>query len=179
MFVTVKSGDTEMSPVCVTWFKQQSRNLIKPLRLRSWLNFSQLQKIKRYLTIFWSSHMNSHIFLLSVFQGSCFSCFFKYKRGSFSLGLWWRIFFFLFLRNNHNSSQQQVLLDAPVQLSQISADTGNNFKSYSVYMCVYFCTFTSISTEPSVFCSDSAAKDVQGIWMMKRPQNTVSHKILD
>uniref|UniRef100_A0A3Q1J9G6 ATP-binding cassette sub-family F member 3 n=1 Tax=Anabas testudineus TaxID=64144 RepID=A0A3Q1J9G6_ANATE len=44
--------------------------------------------------------------------------------------------------NNHNSSQKQMLLDAPVQLSQISVDT------------------------------DSAAKDVQGIWMMKRPQNT-------
>ncbi|XP_072247937.1 ATP-binding cassette sub-family F member 3 [Leuresthes tenuis] len=44
--------------------------------------------------------------------------------------------------NNHNSSQRQVLLDAPVQLSQISVD------------------------------SVSAATDVQGIWMMKRPQNT-------
>ncbi|GLD68634.1 ATP-binding cassette sub-family F member 3-like isoform X1 [Lates japonicus] len=44
--------------------------------------------------------------------------------------------------NNHHGSQKQVLLDAPVQLSQISAD------------------------------NVSAAKDVQGIWMMKRPQNT-------
>nr|XP_046244116.1 ATP-binding cassette sub-family F member 3 [Scatophagus argus] len=44
--------------------------------------------------------------------------------------------------NSHHGSQRQVLLDAPVQLSQISADTV------------------------------SAAKDVQGIWMMKRPQNT-------
>ncbi|XP_047195494.1 ATP-binding cassette sub-family F member 3 [Hippoglossus stenolepis] len=44
--------------------------------------------------------------------------------------------------NNHHGSQRQVLLDAPVQLSQISSDT------------------------------DSAAKDVQGIWMMKRAQNT-------
>ncbi|XP_029027749.1 ATP-binding cassette sub-family F member 3 [Betta splendens] len=43
---------------------------------------------------------------------------------------------------NHNAAQKQVLLDAPVQLSQISADT------------------------------DSAADDVRGIWMMKRPQNT-------
>ncbi|KAM4566695.1 ATP-binding cassette sub-family F member 3 [Odontesthes bonariensis] len=44
--------------------------------------------------------------------------------------------------NNHRSSQRQVLLDAPVQLSQISV-------------------------EPV-----SAATDVQGIWMMKRAQNT-------
>ncbi|KAM4628304.1 ATP-binding cassette sub-family F member 3 [Polymixia lowei] len=44
--------------------------------------------------------------------------------------------------NNCHTSQRQVLLDAPVQLSQISAD------------CV------------------SAVKDVQGIWMMKRAQNT-------
>ncbi|XP_041655477.1 ATP-binding cassette sub-family F member 3 [Cheilinus undulatus] len=44
--------------------------------------------------------------------------------------------------NNHHGSQKQVLLDAPVQLSQISAD------------------------------NECAAKDVQGIWMMKRPQNT-------
>ncbi|XP_039987066.1 ATP-binding cassette sub-family F member 3 isoform X2 [Xiphias gladius] len=44
--------------------------------------------------------------------------------------------------NNHHGAQKQVLLDAPVQLSQISADTV------------------------------SAAVDVQGIWMMKRPQNT-------
>uniref|UniRef100_A0A3Q1C9W2 ATP-binding cassette sub-family F member 3 n=1 Tax=Amphiprion ocellaris TaxID=80972 RepID=A0A3Q1C9W2_AMPOC len=44
--------------------------------------------------------------------------------------------------NNHRGTQKQVLLDAPVQLSQISAD------------------------------NVSADKDVQGIWMMKRPQNT-------
>ncbi|XP_037533664.1 ATP-binding cassette sub-family F member 3 [Nematolebias whitei] len=44
--------------------------------------------------------------------------------------------------NNHRQSQKQMLLDAPVQLSQMSAD------------------------------SVSAVKDVQGIWMMKRPQNT-------
>ncbi|XP_041850309.1 ATP-binding cassette sub-family F member 3 [Melanotaenia boesemani] len=44
--------------------------------------------------------------------------------------------------NNHHSSQKQVLLDAPVQLSQVSAD------------------------------SVLASQDVQGIWMMKRPQNT-------
>ncbi|KAM9358745.1 ATP-binding cassette sub-family F member 3 [Symphorus nematophorus] len=44
--------------------------------------------------------------------------------------------------NNHHGSQRQVLLDAPVQLSQISADNG------------------------------TAAEDIQGIWMMKRPQNT-------
>uniref|UniRef100_A0A3Q1F871 ATP binding cassette subfamily F member 3 n=1 Tax=Acanthochromis polyacanthus TaxID=80966 RepID=A0A3Q1F871_9TELE len=49
---------------------------------------------------------------------------------------------FLFFRNNLHGSQKQVLLDAPVQLSQISAD------------------------------NVSADKDVQGIWMMKRPQNT-------
>ncbi|XP_029922411.1 ATP-binding cassette sub-family F member 3 [Myripristis murdjan] len=46
------------------------------------------------------------------------------------------------LKLNSPSSQKQVLLDAPVQLSQISANT------------------------------DSDAKDVQGIWMMKRNQNT-------
>uniref|UniRef100_UPI003AAF8042 ATP-binding cassette sub-family F member 3-like n=1 Tax=Centroberyx gerrardi TaxID=166262 RepID=UPI003AAF8042 len=44
--------------------------------------------------------------------------------------------------SNCHSSQHQVLLDAPVQLSQISADT----------VC--------------------ATNDVQGIWMMKRSQNT-------
>ncbi|XP_069566598.1 ATP-binding cassette sub-family F member 3 [Brachyistius frenatus] len=44
--------------------------------------------------------------------------------------------------NNHHGSQRQVLLDAPVQLSQISSDN----------VC--------------------AAEDVQGIWMMKRSQNT-------
>ncbi|CAJ1066383.1 ATP-binding cassette sub-family F member 3 [Xyrichtys novacula] len=44
--------------------------------------------------------------------------------------------------NNHHGSQKQVLLDAPVQLSQISAD------------------------------NVTAAEDVKGIWMMKRPQNT-------
>ncbi|XP_054452250.1 ATP-binding cassette sub-family F member 3 [Anoplopoma fimbria] len=44
--------------------------------------------------------------------------------------------------NNHHGTQRQVLLDAPVQLSQISAD------------------------------SVCAAEDVQGIWMMKRGQNT-------
>ncbi|MEQ2263855.1 ATP-binding cassette sub- F member 3, partial [Xenotaenia resolanae] len=44
--------------------------------------------------------------------------------------------------NNHHHPQKQVMLEAPVQLSQMSAD------------------------------SVSAAKDVQGIWMMKRPQNT-------
>ncbi|XP_070761674.1 ATP-binding cassette sub-family F member 3 [Enoplosus armatus] len=44
--------------------------------------------------------------------------------------------------NNHRGSQRQVLLDAPVQLSQISAD------------------------------NVTAADDVQGIWMMKRSQNT-------
>uniref|UniRef100_A0A672ZAC0 ATP-binding cassette sub-family F member 3 n=1 Tax=Sphaeramia orbicularis TaxID=375764 RepID=A0A672ZAC0_9TELE len=43
---------------------------------------------------------------------------------------------------NCHGAQQQVLLDAPVQLSQMSTDT------------------------------NSAAKDIQGIWMMKRPQNT-------
>ncbi|MEQ2204088.1 hypothetical protein XENOCAPTIV_007686, partial [Xenoophorus captivus] len=46
--------------------------------------------------------------------------------------------------NNHHHPQKQVMLEAPVQLSQMSAD------------------------------SVSAAKDFQGIWMMKRPQNTVS-----
>ncbi|RVE65351.1 hypothetical protein OJAV_G00134850 [Oryzias javanicus] len=45
--------------------------------------------------------------------------------------------------NNRRGPQRQVLLDAPVQLSQISAE------------------------------SVSAANDVQGIWMMKRPQNTM------
>ncbi|XP_023817717.1 ATP-binding cassette sub-family F member 3 isoform X2 [Oryzias latipes] len=45
--------------------------------------------------------------------------------------------------SNHRDPQRQVLLDAPVQLSQISAESG------------------------------PAAKDVQGIWMMKRPQNTM------
>ncbi|KAK5868139.1 hypothetical protein PBY51_009179 [Eleginops maclovinus] len=44
--------------------------------------------------------------------------------------------------NNHHGNHRQVLLDAPVQLSQISAD------------------------------SVCAAEDVQGIWMMKRGQNT-------
>ncbi|XP_058489039.1 ATP-binding cassette sub-family F member 3 [Solea solea] len=44
--------------------------------------------------------------------------------------------------NNHHGTQRQVLLDAPVQLSQISADIV------------------------------PAAKGVEGIWMMKRPQNT-------
>ncbi|KAM9318944.1 LOW QUALITY PROTEIN: ATP-binding cassette sub-family F member 3 [Pholidichthys leucotaenia] len=44
--------------------------------------------------------------------------------------------------NNHHGAKKQVLLDAPVQLSQISANTV------------------------------SAATDVQGIWMMRRPQNT-------
>ncbi|XP_034404374.1 ATP-binding cassette sub-family F member 3 [Cyclopterus lumpus] len=44
--------------------------------------------------------------------------------------------------NNHHGTQRQVLLDTPVQLSQISADN----------VC--------------------AADDVQGIWMMKRGQNT-------
>ncbi|XP_028856315.1 ATP-binding cassette sub-family F member 3 [Denticeps clupeoides] len=44
--------------------------------------------------------------------------------------------------NNCHSGQKQVLLDAPVQLSQISSDTV------------------------------SAATEVQGIWMVKRPQNT-------
>uniref|UniRef100_A0A8P4G6S1 ABC transporter domain-containing protein n=1 Tax=Dicentrarchus labrax TaxID=13489 RepID=A0A8P4G6S1_DICLA len=44
--------------------------------------------------------------------------------------------------NNHHGSQRQVLLDAPVQLSQISAD------------------------------NVTGAEDVQGIWMMKRAQNT-------
>ncbi|KAL6104886.1 ATP-binding cassette sub-family F member 3 [Pungitius pungitius] len=44
--------------------------------------------------------------------------------------------------NNHHGTQRQVLLDAPVQLSQISAEN----------VC--------------------AAEDVQGIWMMKRGQNT-------
>ncbi|XP_075932541.1 ATP-binding cassette sub-family F member 3 [Anarhichas minor] len=44
--------------------------------------------------------------------------------------------------NNHHGTQRQVLLDAPVQLSQISADN----------VC--------------------ATDDVQGIWMMKRGQNT-------
>ncbi|KAE8294788.1 ATP-binding cassette sub-family F member 3 [Larimichthys crocea] len=44
--------------------------------------------------------------------------------------------------NNHHSSQRQVLLDAPVQLSQISAD------------------------------NVTAAEDIQGIWVMKRSQNT-------
>ncbi|XP_056139288.1 ATP-binding cassette sub-family F member 3 [Lampris incognitus] len=44
--------------------------------------------------------------------------------------------------NNCHSSHKQVLLDAPVQLSQISAECG------------------------------PAANDVQGIWMMKRSQNT-------
>ncbi|XP_032446883.1 ATP-binding cassette sub-family F member 3 [Xiphophorus hellerii] len=44
--------------------------------------------------------------------------------------------------NNHHHPQKQMLLDAPVQLSQMSAD--------------------SVST----------AQDIQGIWMMKRPQNT-------
>ncbi|MEQ2308618.1 ATP-binding cassette sub- F member 3 [Ameca splendens] len=44
--------------------------------------------------------------------------------------------------NNHHHPQKQVMLEAPVQLSQMSAD------------------------------SVSAAKDFQGIWMMKRPQNT-------
>ncbi|XP_038549240.1 ATP-binding cassette sub-family F member 3 [Micropterus salmoides] len=44
--------------------------------------------------------------------------------------------------NNHHGSQRQVLLDAPVQLSQISAD------------------------------NVTASDDVQGIWMMKRSQNT-------
>ncbi|XP_068440803.1 ATP-binding cassette sub-family F member 3 [Clinocottus analis] len=44
--------------------------------------------------------------------------------------------------NSHHGAQRQVLLDAPVQLSQISAD------------------------------SVCAADDVQGIWMMKRGQNT-------
>lgn len=29
-------------------------------------------------------------------------------------------------RNNRHGAQRQVLLDAPVQLSQISADIGNN-----------------------------------------------------
>ncbi|CAN9511259.1 unnamed protein product [Ophioblennius macclurei] len=50
------------------------------------------------------------------------------------------------LKLNHqhqqHSAQRQVLLDAPVQLSQISADVG------------------------------PAAEDVQGIWMVKRVQNT-------
>ncbi|KAI5627193.1 ATP-binding cassette sub-family F member 3 [Silurus asotus] len=44
--------------------------------------------------------------------------------------------------NNCNSNQRQVLLDAPVQLSQISAE------------------------------SESAVNDVQGIWMVKRNQGT-------
>ncbi|KAM3616781.1 uncharacterized protein V6R79_023401 [Siganus canaliculatus] len=44
--------------------------------------------------------------------------------------------------NNHHGVQRQVLLDAPVQLSQISAD------------------------------NVGAAEDVKGIWMMKRPQST-------
>ncbi|XP_063350470.1 ATP-binding cassette sub-family F member 3 [Pelmatolapia mariae] len=44
--------------------------------------------------------------------------------------------------NHHRGAQRQVLLDAPVQLSQISAD------------------------------SISAAKDAEGIWMMRRAQNT-------
>ncbi|KAM8769328.1 ATP-binding cassette sub-family F member 3 [Acanthopagrus schlegelii] len=44
--------------------------------------------------------------------------------------------------NNHHGSQKQMLLDAPVQLSQISAD--------------------NVTT----------VQDVQGIWMMKRAQNT-------
>ncbi|XP_029137808.1 ATP-binding cassette sub-family F member 3 [Labrus bergylta] len=44
--------------------------------------------------------------------------------------------------NHHHSSQKQVLLDAPVQLSQISVD------------------------------NVPAAEDVQGIWMLKRSQNT-------
>ncbi|KAK3545926.1 hypothetical protein QTP70_016977, partial [Hemibagrus guttatus] len=44
--------------------------------------------------------------------------------------------------NNCHSNQRQVLLDAPVQLSQISAE------------------------------SESAVNDVQGIWMVKRAQGT-------
>ncbi|XP_042372499.1 ATP-binding cassette sub-family F member 3-like, partial [Plectropomus leopardus] len=44
--------------------------------------------------------------------------------------------------NSRHGSQRQVLLDAPVQISQISADN----------LC--------------------ATEDVQGIWMMKRGQNT-------
>ncbi|XP_008313707.1 ATP-binding cassette sub-family F member 3 [Cynoglossus semilaevis] len=44
--------------------------------------------------------------------------------------------------NNHHGSQRQVLLDAPVQLSQITADIV------------------------------PASRDVQGIWMMKHTQNT-------
>ncbi|XP_034021205.1 ATP-binding cassette sub-family F member 3 [Thalassophryne amazonica] len=52
--------------------------------------------------------------------------------------------------NNCHSSQRQVLLDAPVQLSQISAD------------------------------HISAASDVQGIWIMKRvPNTTVNAKKLE
>uniref|UniRef100_A0A672H985 ABC transporter domain-containing protein n=1 Tax=Salarias fasciatus TaxID=181472 RepID=A0A672H985_SALFA len=45
-------------------------------------------------------------------------------------------------QHQHRGAQRQVLLDAPVQLSQISSDVG------------------------------SAAEDVQGIWMVKRSQNT-------
>lgn len=32
----------------------------------------------------------------------------------------------VFVRNNHHGSQKQMLLDAPVQLSQISADSGKD-----------------------------------------------------
>lgn len=72
-----------------------------------------------------------------------------------------------FRRNNHRGAQRQVLLDAPVQLSQISADNGKT--------CVFH--VESQLKDTSLTCllsSVTAAKDVQGIWMMKRPQNTVS-----
>ncbi|XP_068601385.1 ATP-binding cassette sub-family F member 3 [Brachionichthys hirsutus] len=52
--------------------------------------------------------------------------------------------------NNRHASQRQLLLDAPVRLSQISAD------------------------------NDNAGQDVQGIWMLRRPQNkTVDAKKLE
>lgn len=40
------------------------------------------------------------------------------------------IFFCVLNRNNYRGAQRQVLLDTPVQLSQISADVGNEIVIY-------------------------------------------------